>query len=85
MDTPTNTSAPKASSRAETPNASADMNVTPLIDVLLVLLDHLHGRAAARRRRASTSTCRLEPSSRQSSRSTSARSCWSISPTVRSR
>ena len=33
--------------RGETPHASADMNVTPLIDVLLVLLDHLHGRPAA--------------------------------------
>ena len=29
------------------PEASSDMNVTPLIDVLLVLLDHLHGGAAA--------------------------------------
>ena len=36
--THTSTSAPRRSSRGEIPHASADMNVTPLIDVLLVLL-----------------------------------------------
>ena len=38
MLTPTCTTAPRRSSRATAPQASSDMNVTPLIDVLLVLL-----------------------------------------------
>ncbi len=35
---PSCTTAPRRSSRGKLPEASADMNVTPLIDVLLVLL-----------------------------------------------
>jgi biopolymer transport protein ExbD len=36
------TTAPSGRQRRKL-RVSADMNVTPLIDVLLVLLDHLHG------------------------------------------
>ena len=38
-----------------------EINVTPFIDVMLVLLDHLHGGGAARDGRCSPSSCRRRP------------------------
>ena len=62
---------------------SSDINVTPMIDILLVLLDHLHGHCAGGAARAWMRWCPSRPRIRSSSSSPMTAPSWcrcSISP-----
>ncbi len=47
---------------------SSDINMTPMIDILLVLSDHLYGHRAGRRPRAWMRWCPSRPRTHSSSR-----------------